>query len=115
MTSTFAQSVVDTIDDAIDTISGSVDRMERVIAQLRRGTNAGVAHQLDLAEVVTMGPTISYGNMLDDLASRGIQSVMNESKLRAQRGTSKHGGINVKPDVVLLAQAADFAYGIDSS
>lgn len=32
----------------------------------------------DLADIVTMGPAVDYANMLDDLGSRGIESVMVE-------------------------------------
>jgi len=68
------------------TVSGDVDPStrwfttpgHRIIYTIDQAAAALKERVGDLADVVTMGATIDYGNMLDDLAGRGIESVMVE-------------------------------------
>ena len=42
-----------------------------------------------------------------------FHAIVNKAKLRAERGRAAHGGIDVQPEIVLAADAGNFAHGVD--
>src|ERR1019366_363733 len=51
----------------------------------------------------------------EGVAVRELHAIVDEAEFRAERGRAAHGGIHVQPEIVVAADAANFADGVHRS